>query len=104
MGVHAVVGHAGEARTTDFGVIHNGPEARGDAPSVVLREIVDDSIRMYPVWWEDDRFYRYLEAATAVPNLLPLGRLGLYKYVTMDDVRDGEARLVDRLEAPRGKR
>ena len=49
-------------RTTDFGVIHHGPERA--RPAVILREIVDDSVSMYPVWWEDERFYRYLEEAT----------------------------------------
>ena len=39
---------------------------------------------MYPVWWEDERFYRYLRSATAAPGIVPLGRLGLYKYVTID--------------------
>jgi UDP-galactopyranose mutase len=86
------------ARTTDFGVIHHGHQSDGDAPSVLLREIVDDAVRMYPVWWEDERFYRYLEAATAFPSVLPLGRLGLYKYVTMDTTYGMVTRLVERLE------
>ena len=87
------------ARTTDFGVIHHGhgPGADGE-PSVVLREIVDDSVRMYPVWWEDERFYRYLAAATAEPGLIPLGRLGLYKYVTIDTTFEMVRRMVEHLD------
>lgn len=86
------------ARTTDFGVIHHGADAAGSHPSVVLREIVDDTVRMYPVWWEDDRFYRYLELATASPGVIPLGRLGLYKYVTMDTTYEMVRRMLDHLE------
>ena len=85
------------ARTTDFGVIHHGADA-GSQPSVVLREIVDDSVRMYPVWWEDERFYRYLELATATPGVLPLGRLGLYKYVTIDTTYEMVRRMIEHLE------
>ena len=87
------------ARTTDFGVIHHGygPSAARE-PFVVLREIVDDSVRMYPVWWEDERFNRYLEAATAIPGLVPLGRLGLYKYVTIDTTYEMVLRLVQHLD------
>ncbi len=69
-------------RTTDFGVIHQGRDRRGDA--VVLEEIPDDRVRMYPLWWEEERFNRYLRAAAEIPGLIPLGRLGLYKYVTTD--------------------
>ncbi|MEW6267838.1 MAG: FAD-dependent oxidoreductase [Thermodesulfobacteriota bacterium] len=83
-------------RTTDFGAIHQG-EAR-PGPSVVLREIVDDKVRMYPVWWEDEKFYRYLAEATRIPGLVPLGRLGLYKYVTMDSTLAMAERLLDGLE------
>ena len=86
------------ARTTDFGVIHHGPEPSSSAPSVVLREIVDDSVRMYPVWWEDERFYQYLRSATAGPGIVPLGRLGLYKYVTIDTTYGMVRRMVDQLE------
>lgn len=86
------------ARTTDFGVIHRGPERAGDEPAVVLREIVDDRVRMYPVWWEDERCLRYLELATQEPDVIPLGRLGLYKYVTIDSTFEMVRRLVDRLE------
>jgi UDP-galactopyranose mutase len=86
------------ARTTDFGVIHHGHDAVGTEPSVVLREIVDDSVRMYPVWWEDERFYRYLEGATATPGVIPLGRLGLYKYVTIDTTYQMVRRMIDGLE------
>jgi UDP-galactopyranose mutase len=87
------------ARTTDFGVIHHGHDAVGSSgPSVVLREIVDDRVRMYPVWWEDDRFYQYLRAATETARVIPLGRLGLYKYVTIDTTYDMVRRLVDHLE------
>lgn len=83
-------------RTTDFGVIHGGP--RWSGPSVVLEEVVDDNVRMYPVWWEDDRFYRYLEEAARVPALVPLGRLGLYKYVTMDSTLAMVHRLLEHLD------
>ena len=53
---------------------------------------------MYPVWWEDERFYRYLRAASEIPGVLPLGRLGLYKYVTMDSTFAMARRMVDSLE------
>jgi UDP-galactopyranose mutase len=86
------------ARTTDFGVIHHGDPVRAGVPSVILREIVDDSVRMYPVWWEDDRFQRYLRHATATPGVIPLGRLGLYKYVTIDTTYELVRRMVERLE------
>jgi UDP-galactopyranose mutase len=86
------------ARTTDFGVIHHGRGADGHEPSVLLREIVDDAVRMYPVWWEDDRFYRYLEVAAAEPGFVPLGRLGLYKYVTVDTTYGMVSRMVDHLD------
>jgi UDP-galactopyranose mutase len=85
------------ARTTDFGVIHHGRGADG-VRSVLLREIVDDRVRMYPVWWEDDRFYRYLEAAAAAPGCVPLGRLGLYKYVTTDTTYGMVKRMIDQLD------
>jgi UDP-galactopyranose mutase len=65
-----------------LGVIHQGRE-RPDA-AVILEEIPDDRVRMYPVWWEEERFNRYLKAAAELPGLIPLGRLGLYKYVTTD--------------------
>lgn len=83
-------------RTTDFGVIHGGADWSG--PSVVLQEVVDDSVRMYPVWWEDERFYRYLHDAADVPRLVPLGRLGLYKYVTTDSTLAMVQRLLACLE------
>jgi UDP-galactopyranose mutase len=66
---------------------------------VILREIVDDSVSMYPVWWEDERFYRYLEEASRIQGLIPLGRLGLYKYVTMDSTFAMAERLVQSLES-----
>lgn len=69
-------------RTTDFGVIHQGRERRD--PAVVLREIPDPTVRMYPVSWEEERFSQYLGASAEIPGLIPLGRLGLYKYVTTD--------------------
>ena len=69
-------------RTTDFGVIHQGRDQRD--PAVVMEEIPDDRVRMYPVWWEEERFHRYLRAAAEIRGLIPLGRLGLYKYVTTD--------------------
>jgi UDP-galactopyranose mutase len=53
---------------------------------------------MYPVWWEDEKFYRYLEQAAAIPGLVPLGRLGLYKYVTMDTTLAMAQRLLSSLE------
>ena len=83
-------------RTTSFGVIHHGPGHEG--PSVVLREIVDDGVRMYPVWWEDDRFRRYLRAAAEIPGLVPLGRLGLYKYVTIDSTYAMALRFLEALD------
>lgn len=87
------------ARTTDFGVIHHGHgEAARSAPAVVLREIVDDRVQMYPVWWEDERFYRYLRDATAAPGFIPLGRLGLYKYVTIDTTFGMVRRMIEQLE------
>lgn len=87
------------ARTTDFGVIHHGADASARrAPSVLLREIVDDRVRMYPVWWEDQRFYRYLTCATKSPGVIPLGRLGLYKYVTIDTTYAMVDRMVALLE------
>jgi UDP-galactopyranose mutase len=86
-------------RTTDFGVIHHGHEALASSePSVLLREIVDDNVRMYPVWWEDERFQRYLRAAAESPRVIPLGRLGLYKYVTIDTTYDMARRLLAHLE------
>jgi UDP-galactopyranose mutase len=86
-------------RTTDFGVIHHG-HRDSDRPDshVVLREIVDDGVRMYPVWWENDRFYKYLSMATSVPGVIPLGRLGLYKYITMDTTYAMASRLLSSLE------
>jgi UDP-galactopyranose mutase len=85
-------------RTTDFGVIHHGhrEEDRPDS-HVVLREIVDAGVRMYPVWWENERFYKYLAAATRVHGVVPLGRLGLYKYVTMDSTYSMVLRLLSSL-------
>jgi UDP-galactopyranose mutase len=83
-------------RTTDFGVIHHGPERA--RPAVILREIVDESVSMYPVWWETDRFHRYLEEVSRIERLIPLGRLGLYKYVTMDSTLSMIQRLCELLE------
>ena len=86
-------------RTTDFGVIHHGPRtADRQGPTVLLREIVDDRVSMYPVWWEDGRFGRYLEDAARLPNVIPLGRLGLYKYTTMDSTYSMVRRLLGSLE------
>jgi UDP-galactopyranose mutase len=86
-------------RTTDFGVIHHG-HGEADRPEshVVLREIVDETVRMYPVWWENERFYKYLAAATSMPGVIPLGRLGLYKYVTMDSTYSMVLRLLGSLD------
>jgi UDP-galactopyranose mutase len=86
-------------RTTDFGVIHHG-HREADQPDshVVLREIVDASVRMYPVWWENERFYKYLAAATRERGVIPLGRLGLYKYVTMDSTYSMVLRLLGSLD------
>ena len=69
-------------RTTDFGVIHQGRERQGT--TVVAKEIPDKGVRMYPVSWEEERFDRYLAASARIKGLIPLGRLGLYKYVTTD--------------------
>ena len=77
-------------------MIHQGP--RPSRPAVLLREIVDDSVPMYPVWWENDRFGRYLEEAVTIQGLIPLGRLGLYKYVTVDSTFAMVERLVACLE------
>jgi len=82
-------------RTTDFGVIHHGNNY--NQPSVLLREIVDNSVKMYPVWWEDEKFYAYLKAASQIPGLVPLGRLGMYKYVTMDSTYGMVQRLLGHL-------
>ncbi len=84
-------------RTTDFGVIHDGP-GRSE-PAVLLREIAADSVRMYPVWWEEEKLDRYLRAASRIPNFVPLGRLGLYKYVTMDSTFGMVERMMESLEA-----
>jgi UDP-galactopyranose mutase len=84
-------------RATDFGVIHHGPERA--RPAVILREIVDDSVSMYPVWWETDRFHRYLEEVTRIEGVIPLGRLGLYKYVTMDSTLSMVQRLCSLLDS-----
>ena len=105
-------------RTTDFGVIHHGPRMEDrPGPTVLLREIVDDRVSMYPVWWEDERFLRYLGDAARLPSVIPLGRLGLYKYTTMDStlsmvqrlaaslddyLASGPARRVEILRAVRG--
>ena len=53
---------------------------------------------MYPVWWENERFYKYLAAATRVHGVVPLGRLGLYKYVTMDSTYSMVLRLLSSLD------
>ncbi|MDP9176538.1 MAG: FAD-dependent oxidoreductase [Gemmatimonadota bacterium] len=86
-------------RTTDFGVIHHGHGAGVDEqPSVLLREIVDDSVPMYPVWWQDEEFYRYLADVTLLGPIIPLGRLGLYKYTTMDSTFAMARRLVQSID------
>ena len=86
-------------RTTDFGVIHQGPRPEDrTGPAVLLREIVDDSVRMYPVGWEDAKFYRYLDDATRLEAVIPLGRLGLYKYTTMDSTYSMVRRFAASLE------
>ena len=82
-------------RTTDFGVIHQGRER--PKPAVVLREIPDANVRMYPVPWEEDRFAKYLEITATIPGLIPLGRLGLYKYVTTDSTFAMVERLFEAL-------
>ena len=66
---------------------------------MILKEIVDEGVPMYPVWWEDRRFYKYLEEAARIPRLVPLGRLGLYKYVTMDSTLAMAQRLAESLES-----
>ena len=83
-------------RTTDFGVIHQGPRPSG--PAVLLREIVDDSVPMYPVWWEDEKLRPVSRGGRAIQGLIPLGRLGLYKYVTMDSTFAMVERLLACLE------
>ncbi len=83
-------------RTTDFRVIHQGRSHQ--EPGVVSREIPDDSVRMYPVWWDQAKLDLYLEATSGVAGLLPLGRLGLYKYVTIDTTYAMVERLVGSLE------
>ena len=86
-------------RTTDFGVIHHGHDAAARArPAVMLREIVDDRVPMYPVWWQDELFDRYLRAVTELGAVIPLGRLGLYKYTTMDSTLAMVTRLVRSLD------
>ncbi|HSJ62945.1 MAG TPA: UDP-galactopyranose mutase [Gemmatimonadaceae bacterium] len=86
-------------RTTDFGIIHHGHEqACRDLPAVVLREIVDDSVPMYPVWWQDETFYRYLGDVTVLGPVIPLGRLGLYTYTTMLSTFAMARRLVQSLD------
>ena len=83
-------------RTTDFGVIHHGASFQG--PRVLLHEIPDPNVRMYPVWWEAERFQTYLNAVARHPPLLPLGRLGMYKYLTMDSTLGMVQRLVSSLD------
>ncbi len=86
-------------RTTDFGVIHYGHTREAlDKPSVVLREVIDDSVAMYPVWWQDETFYQYLGEVTRLGPVIPLGRLGLYKYTTMDSTFGMARRLVQSLD------
>ncbi len=82
-------------RTTDFGVIHHG--SKRDGASVVAREIPDQGIKMYPVSWEEDRFERYLHRAADLADFIPLGRLGLYKYVTIDSTFAMIERLLEQL-------
>ena len=57
---------------------------------------------MYPVSWEEERFDRYLAASAKIEGLIPLGRLGLYKYVTTDST----FAMIERLfqELPRYQR
>lgn len=86
-------------RTTDFGVIHHGANGTArERPAVVLREIIDDRVAMYPVWWQDETFYRYLAEITKLGTVIPLGRLGLYKYTTMDSTFAMARRLVRSLD------
>jgi UDP-galactopyranose mutase len=83
-------------RTTDFGVIHHGRAS--SQPRVILREIQDPSVRMYPVWWEAARLQAYLEAASRMRGFVPLGRLGTYKYLTMDSTLAMAQRFVGALD------
>jgi UDP-galactopyranose mutase len=86
-------------RTTDFGVIHHGHDDAARArPTVRLREIIDDRVPMYPVWWQDETFYRYLTDVTTLGAVVPVGRLGLYKYTTMDSTFAMARRLVKNLD------
>jgi len=41
---------------------------------------------------------KHLAAATREPGVVPLGRLGLYKYVTMDSTYSMVLRLLDSLD------
>lgn len=50
---------------------------------------------MYPVSWDESRLSRYLENAARVPGFAPLGRLGLYKYVTIDSTYAMVQRMLD---------
>ena len=84
-------------RTTDFGVIHQGREPR--EKSVTAKEIPSETVRMYPVSWDKERFDRYLTAASEIPGFVPLGRLGLYKYVTTDSTFAMIERFLEELPA-----
>jgi len=83
-------------RTTDFGVIHHGNTY--SQPAAVVKEIPDDSVKMYPVWWEGERFEQYLAEAACLRGFVPIGRLGMYKYVTMDSTYGMVQRMCDGLD------
>ena len=89
---------AADARKEGSPIHHGHNEADRPDSHVVLREIVDVGVRMYPVWWENDRFYKYLAAATGARGVIPLGRLGLYKYITMDSTYSMVLRLLSSLD------
>jgi len=54
---------------------------------------------MYPVWWEADRVEAYLRHAAGLPGFVPLGRLGMYKYLTTDSTLGMVQRFLEVLEA-----
>jgi hypothetical protein len=61
----------------------------------MLREIVDEQRADVPrSWWQDDILSRYLAAVAELGAVIPVGRLGLYKYTTMDSTLAMAQRLV----------
>ena len=74
------------------------PRLPVNAANAAASNSADGGEPMYPVWWEDERFARYLAAAAELPGLVPLGRLGLYKYVTIDSTYAMVERLLGSLD------